>query len=322
MKRIYLYGTNLIIFKPLKTPVLFLIFNRPDKTQKSFEAIARVRPEVLYVSADGPRSHRPDDARLCEASRKIIEQVDWPCELHTDFSDHNLGCKEGPLKGINWLFSRHEQGIIIEDDCVPSASFFNYCEELLQKYQHDNRIMMITGMNRLVNEISDPEYSYFFSNLGEIWGWATWKRAWNHYDKNMTLWPEAKKKEILFQYLDSPAYALRLEEKFDRVYHQKITTAWDYQWLLTMALNNGLSIVPGINQVSNIGFGEDATHTRNVRHSTAFLPNYELPLPLKHPPYVVRDKRVDKLQQRKKLRPGYTFLFKNFSRLLPYLPNI
>ena len=299
----------------METPILFIIFNRPKFTRESFQAIAKAKPKRLYVSADGPRAERPNESALCEEARAVIELVDWPCEVATQFSDHNLGCKRGVVKAIDWFFSEEEDGIIIEDDCVPSQSFFSYCQELLEKYRQDDRIFMITGSNRFGEYTRFPEFSYFFSNLGEIWGWATWKRAWNKYDPEMECWPDAKRKELLYNYYDSIAWALRLEERFDKVF-QGLNDTWDYQWLLTLVLNNGISVIPSKNLISNIGFGQDATHTFNVKHKTAGLPNYELVFPLIHPYFTTRDARTDLLQFRKYLRPGITWYLRNISKLV------
>ena len=170
------------------TPVLFIIFNRVETTKRVFEAIRNVRPLKLYVAADGPRPGNDADKVNCDEVRKIIDDVDWPCEIKTLFQDQNLNCGRAPSTAITWFFEHEEEGIILEDDCLPSTSFFRFCHELLAYYRHDNRVMHIGGNNFLEGWQKDPDYSYYFSRSGHIWGWATWRRAWQTFDFDMLLY--------------------------------------------------------------------------------------------------------------------------------------
>lgn len=176
----------------LNVPVLLLIFNRPDTTQRVFHEIRGASPLQLFISADGPRENKPGEFEKCQITRDIVRQVDWDCEVYTNFRDKNLGCKIAVSSAIDWFFENVEEGIILEDDCLPSFSFFRFCEELLEKYRDDERIMQIGGTN-LLSEWQRSDDSYYFSKYGAIWGWATWRRAWQYYDVNMKLWPEVKK---------------------------------------------------------------------------------------------------------------------------------
>ena len=180
--------------KPLKTAVLLVIFNRPETTQVVFEAIRKAKPPRLYVAADGPRTEVPSDAKKCKEAREIINQVDWDCEVKTLFREKGLGCGLGPSSAFTWFFEHEEDGIILEDDCLPSQSFFWFCEELLERYRHDNRVMHIGGNNFLNGWQKDRDYSYYFSNSGHIWGWATWRRAWKLFDFNISLYEKLKGK--------------------------------------------------------------------------------------------------------------------------------
>jgi hypothetical protein len=187
---------------PFATPILFLIFNRPDTTDKVFEKIREIQPRQLFISADGPRPDRKDEREKCEEARKVIQKIDWKCELKTNFSEKNLGCRVGVSSGIDWFFSQVSKGIILEDDCLPDASFFNFCKVLLEYYRNDERIMHIGGINVQDGRMRGTA-SYYFSKISHIWGWATWKRAWEKYDVNIRTYPQ-----LLEQDMFSTVYCL------------------------------------------------------------------------------------------------------------------
>lgn len=172
-------------------PVILIMFNRPDTARQVFETIRAAKPEKLLVVADGPRADRPDDLEKCAATRAIINEVDWDCEVHTNFSETNMGCGPRSSSGITWAFEIVDKAIIFDDDCVPSASFFGYCAELLDRYESDERVMMVSGNNRLFGRAETAD-SYYFSRYAHVWGWATWRRAWAKFDINMTDWPEIR----------------------------------------------------------------------------------------------------------------------------------
>lgn len=244
----------------LQTPVAFIVFNRPDTTERVFAEIAKARPPKLLVVGDGPRANRSGEAEKVAAVRAIIDKVDWPCEVLTDYSELNLGCKIRVASGIDWIFSNVEEAIILEDDCLPDPSFFRYCEELLQKYRHDTGVGMISGDNFQFGR-NKTDSSYYFSRYTHIWGWATWRRAWKNYDREAKLWPAVR----AGNWLDSLAFngdeRSYWVKKFQSAHDGDIDT-WDYQWTLSCWLKGMLTILPNENLISNIGFGADATHSR------------------------------------------------------------
>src|SRR5437773_274924 len=271
------------------TPVVLIIFNRPHLTEAVFAAIARVRPEKLFVIADGPRF--PEEARKCQMAKSIIDRVDWDCKILTDVSEKNLGCKRRVTSGLDWVFAQVDEAIILEDDSVPDPSFFMFCQTLLERYRHDERVMEIAGSNWQLGH-KRTDYSYYFSKHSHTWGWATWKRAWRYYDENLTIWPDMKGTEAWTSMWDDAREAEYWEFMLDRVFVGKIDT-WDYQWQFTMWCREGLSAVPNVNLVSNIGFGADATHTKRARHLLAGLPTHRLE-DMRHPPSVNRHREADK----------------------------
>jgi len=275
----------------METAVLFIIFNRPDTTQLVFEEIRKAKPAKLFIAADGPRLNREGDVQKCSKTRKIVEQVDWPCEVKTLFQPENLGCKRAVSSAIDWFFEHVEEGIILEDDCLPHPSFFSFCETLLEKYRTDERVMMISGDN-FQNGVERGDGSYYFSRLSHIWGWATWKRAWQFYDVTMLSFPAFKQQNRIadiFENKDIQNYWINI---FDKVYEDQIDT-WDYQWTYAVMCQNGLSIMPNKNLISNIGCGNaDATHTIEINHHLANLKTEALNT-LIHPTFVLADKAAD-----------------------------
>ncbi|MDJ1485270.1 nucleotide-diphospho-sugar transferase [Cytophagaceae bacterium YF14B1] len=302
--------------RTLQTPVLLIIFKRLDTTEKVFEAIRKAKPVKLYVAADGPRATKEGEAEQAQATRDIIKRVDWNCEVKTLFQDHNLGCGVGPSTAISWLFENEETGIILEDDCLPSESFFWYCEELLEKYRHDTRIMQISGVNPLLGWRKDPDYDYYFSEAGITWGWATWRRAWNLYNYTIPHFQEIKDKgyiESFHFYKEKVEWMINcLDEAYRRL---PSVSWWDFQWEFTKFSNSGLSIVPNVSLVKNIGFGEGATHTFETV-GFAVAETKDITLPLRHPSFVIRDIESDNLYYSQHLR---TTLFKKVKKKLKRL---
>jgi len=255
--------TKPIVFnppKPLDTPVLFLVFNRLDVTKQVFQAICQAKPPRLYIAADGARGDRPGESEKVASVREYITtNIDWDCEVSTLFRDKNLGCKYAVSSAITWFFDNEEQGIILEDDCLPSQSFFWFCEELLVRYKNDSRIMMVSGYNHVQNYQQNSHY--FFSNIGGIWGWATWRRAWDLYEVDplrlKSLYEEDFSK---LEFLLGKSIYQKRKKHFSSLL-QGLDT-WDYQWSFTRHFNSGLSCVASNSLIENIGFGEDATHTK------------------------------------------------------------
>lgn len=264
-----------------KYPVLFLVFNRPDTTIKVLEQIMKYAPTKLYVAADAPRLGVSNEEMLCTKVKQLISDVtDGSCEIETLYREENLGCKIAVSSAIDWFFSKETAGIILEDDCLPNQSFFSFCSAMLTKYADDNRVMHISGNNfQLLKKWSDN--SYYFSNFNHIWGWATWRRAWQHYDVNMTDYPDYRNsKSILSTWGSSKSIAQYWTKKFDAVYYKNYNT-WDYQWTYSVWKNNGLSILPENNLVQNIGFGNNQTHI-NAFAKYLSVQSADL-LELKHP---------------------------------------
>ena len=276
----------------LTTPVAFLIFNRPDTTQAVFEEIRRARPPKLLVVADGPRSDRPGEADKCRVVRAIIEHVDWPCEVLKNYSDANLGCKVRVSSGLDWLFQQVEEAIILEDDCLPHPSFFRFCEELLEKYRHDDRIGIISGDNFQFGRRRTQD-SYYFSRYTHIWGWASWRRTWQTYDVEMKQWPTVKREGWLLDILQDKKSVKYWSDIFDAVLNNRIDT-WDYQLNFASWMNARLNIMPNSNLISNIGFGSDASRTTGICKFSE-MPVSEIIFPLVHPQIIIRDAFADSI---------------------------
>lgn len=280
----------------LTTPVAFLIFNRPETTARVFERIRQVKPRILLIIADGPRLDNKQDMKRCQEVREIVENIDWNCQVFKNYSEINLGCKKRVASGLNWVFNMVEEAIILEDDCLPDISFFRFSEELLQYYCNDQRIMSISGNNFCPN-VYQTEYSYCFSRYANIWGWATWRRAWRYYSLEMDLWQKIFKDNWLNQIFYDQTTVDYWKDIFLRTYKNQINT-WDYQWLFTCWTQNGLSIVPKHNLVSNIGFSIDATHTKKGNHKSSNLSTYSLGFPLEHPPFMIPNRKADEYLQK------------------------
>ncbi|MGP8214406.1 MAG: nucleotide-diphospho-sugar transferase [Bacteroidia bacterium] len=244
------------------TPILFVIFNRPETTQQVFEKIRGRRPAHLYVAADGPRENNENDKVNCELARKVIQQVDWPCKVDTLFNDTNLGCGKAVSRAISWFFEQVEEGIILEDDCLPDDSFFDFCTTLLTRYKNDERIMHIGGTN-FQQGIKRGDASYYFSANIHVWGWASWKRAWKKYDFNVSDIDSFIKLKKLNFYFADPVIRKYWYTIFKKMHAHEIDT-WDYQWHYTVLNNKGFAIIPQVNLIRNIGFGSGATHTDGV----------------------------------------------------------
>lgn len=262
-----------------KTPILFLVFNRPDTTIRVFDKIREYQPELLFIAADGPRINKEDDIPQCAAVREIVDDnIDWPCEVHRLYRKDNLGCRLAVSQAIDWFFENVEEGIILEDDTLPHSDFFPYCTELLDRYRDDDRIMHIGGFNASTGH-TQKRYRYWASHHAWIWGWATWRHAWREYDATMSTW-DAR------YYTLSKSFASNWERAFWlaawRECRDNPTAAdtWDFPWMYTVRSKGAISFLPGGNLVENIGFGQSATHTRtrnkNVETNTFLLSDYNL----------------------------------------------
>lgn len=274
----------------LETPVLFLIFNRPDVTARVFAAIRKARPRRLFIAADGPRSNRDREAELCDQTRAVVANIDWSCDVQLRFQSENLGCRLAVSSAITWFFDQVDRGIILEDDCLPNESFFPFCEELLNRYADDTRIMQISGDNfqKVRRTIG---YDYYFSIFNHIWGWATWRRAWKHYDVSMTGFNQKTVRELLYSMKHGRHFVEYWLDIFDRTHQGKIDT-WDYQWTYSIWCARGLTILPSKNLISNIGFDANATHTTSSSW-LAQLPTESLVI-ARHPLRVTVNQNADR----------------------------
>ena len=279
---------------PLNTPVLFLVFNRLDTTKLVFQAIRTAKPPKLYIAADGARENKEGETEKVKAVREfILHNINWECEVKTLFRNENLGCKYAVSEAVDWFFNNEEMGIILEDDCLPSQSFFWFCEELLVKYKDDMRVWHISGDN-FQSGLIRGDGDYYFSKYNHIWGWATWSNRWDYYDVEMKSFSRFNKEGLIksiFYKNDTKKYWSAI---FTRVSQGKIDT-WDYQWTYTALCNNGLSITPNKNLISNIGFGPEATHTFDLGSPQSVLESEEVSFPLKHPSFMMIDVYADNL---------------------------
>lgn len=275
----------------LKTPVAFIIFNRPDTTERVFAEIAKAKPPKLLVVADGARVNCPGEAEKVAAVRAIIDRVDWDCEVLTNFSEVNLGCKVRVSSGIDWVFEQVGEAIILEDDCLPDTSFFRFCQEMLVRYRHDQRIGMISGDNFQFGRRYGVD-SYYFSKYVHIWGWATWRDRWaGSYDVTMAKWPRVRDEGRLADMVGDRGEARYWGKIFERVYRGGIDT-WDYQWVFANWVEGRANVMPSLNLISNIGFGPAATHTMEVG-KLADIERKSMPFPLAHPTRVFKNLRAD-----------------------------
>ena len=284
----------------LNTPIAFIIFNRPDTTERVFAEIAKAKPPKLLVIGDGPRANRVGEADKVAATRSIIERVNWECEVLTNFSETNLGCKHRVSSGIDWVFAQVEEAIILEDDCLPHPTFFRFCEELLERYRHDQRIGMISGDNFQFGRRRNDD-SYYFSKYVHIWGWASWRDRWvGSYDVTMAKWPRIRDEGWLVDMVGSKQEAVYWQNIFERVYRGGIDT-WDYQWVFANWVEGRINVLPNVNLVSNVGFSHDATHTTGDS-GLANLARNPMEFPLTHPQGIFRNIQADKFSDIKCFR--------------------
>lgn len=301
----------------METPVVLIIFRRPHTTQRVLEAIRQAQPKQLFVIADAPRPQKAGEAEKCAETRQLIETIDWDCQVYRDYADQNLGSFKRVPSGLDWVFSQVDRAIILEDDCLPDLSFFAFCEELLDRYAEDDRIFTVAGNNF---QFGRPPLStsYYFSRYHHSWGWATWKRAWHYFDWSMAYWPEVKEQQLLKAVFGDRRALNYWETIFQAVYENHIE-AWDYRWTLSCWLQNALHILPSVNLVSNIGFGEDASHTTSATHPHANLPTQPMTFPLTHPELMIRDAEADDFSQNTYFHPTWPFRIRR--KLRQFLPS-
>ena len=272
------------------------VFNRPLETRKVFEIIKKIKPKQLFITADGPRKGNETDINNCAEVRTIVSDIDWSCKVYKNFSDNNKGSFKSTSEGISWVFQHVDRAIILEDDCIPSLSFFRFCHELLDYYENDTRVAMISGNNfQKGNNVTKD--SYYFSRYTHIWGWATWKRTWDKVDFSMSDWPEFRLVNGLKSSFCEQSAILYWDKICQDMYDKKSKLHWDFLLSLSTYMNNTLTILPNKNLVSNIGFGPDAS---NCKQKSDFhcLTAEEIDFPLKHPSFMSRFVAADDLTER------------------------
>jgi hypothetical protein len=271
-------------------PILLLAWNRPHHLRLVLGSLRNVSPSSLYVSCDGPRSNYPDDIEKVSTVHSIIaHEIDWPCSVKTLYSQNNLGCKNAVSSAISWFFSNVSEGIILEDDCVPSADFYRYCAELLELYRGDLRVWCISGNNFTTVDRNSPA-SYYFAQIPMCWGWATWSNRWQQYESHLSSWPNMSSDFLLRDSFPNKRVFSYWSQKWNRLYLEGKPDSWAYRWAYTCVVNSGLTAIPYVNLVENVGIGDDSTHTRFGKHRASQLFYEET---LSHPRYVLRNIRAD-----------------------------
>jgi len=274
----------------METPVALIIFNRPQTTKRVFEVIRHMRPRRLLVIADGSRSEVAGEDELCQEARSVIDTVDWDCRIDKNYADKNLGCKSRVSSGLDWVFQQVEEAIILEDDCLPHPVFFEFCQELLERFRNEPCIAQISGANFQFGR-RDPGDSYYYSRYNHIWGWASWRRAWQLYDREMAHWPEFRDHSLLRGILSDKREIAYWTEVLNKVHSGEIDT-WDCQWTFSCWKNGLMTVIPNTNMISNIGFGPGATHTP-VPNKYAAMNLEPVKFPLIHPSVMESDTAAD-----------------------------
>lgn len=285
----------MIINDIFNTPILFLIFNRLDTTKQVFERIRKTAPAKLYIASDGPRDNREGEEEKVNVVRDyVLKSIDWNCEVKTLFREKNLGCGKAVSQAITWFFENEKMGIILEDDILADLSFFRLCDELLKKYKDDDRIGQIGGFNVIDKELESNEY--YFSKYPQIWGWASWRRAWADYDFTISSWEKLRNTDFVYRAFSNKYFAKERIETYNKTYNSRgeYYNTWDFQWTFCNLVQNRLTIIPGCNLITNIGFNKDATHTFVKKDPRNNIQRGEIIFPLKHPVSFICDSRRDK----------------------------
>ncbi len=294
--------------------VLFLVFNRPDTAARVFEKIREAQPKQLFVAADGPRADRDGEEELCAQTRKIIADIDWDCDLKTLYRNRNLGCREAVSSAITWFFKHVEEGIILEDDCLPEATFFPFCAELLERYRHDERVMSISGDSYGSIELYSSN-SYSFTKYTLFWGWATWRRAWKLYDPDLTYLEKYFESGWFDSFFGSEEVANYWRKELYKALDGNLDT-WGYRWLYSVFNQGASSIMAATNLISNIGCDSRASHTKSSAWDIAERPTNPMQFPLKHPfspaPNPLLNEALESERYKISIQPRY--LSKFFSR--------
>ncbi|EMA65533.1 hypothetical protein [Halorubrum kocurii] len=278
--------------RSLSTPVALFAFNRPDTTAQVFEQIRAAEPPELCLVADGPRPDHPDDEENCEAVRTVLDGVDWDCEVHRLYRETNVGMPEAVYTGLDWVFERVPEAIILEDDTVPNADFFRFCETMLDRYRGDARVMMVNGTNRL-ETWRDADQTHHFVTWQDVWGWATWRDAWREYDPDIDAWGDPEVRARIADHVADGDRADYHADLFDSLYEGRVT-GWSRAWRFAMFRNGGLSVVPARNLVTNVGFDERGHYATDPDSPLAGLPRRDLRGPYEERATVIPDREYER----------------------------
>jgi hypothetical protein len=281
--------------KVFDVPILFLIYKNPKITKLTFNQIKKIKPTILFISADGPASDK--DREECKLTRKIIEEIDWPCKVEIKFHSTNLGLKKAVSSGISWFFSKVAEGIILEYDCFPNMDFFYFCQEMLKRYRRDNNIFSISGSN-LQGGVWRGDGDYYYSHFFGCWGWATWRRSWRHWSPNLSRFEIFESQNLIRNILLDPKISNSYMRILSDVHSGRNKTTWSFCFEYAQICQGSLSVVPNRNLISNIGFGSHATHAKNVNHPIANIPTAPLQN-FQKPSFKIADLEADTLQNKK-----------------------
>ena len=288
--------------KKLELPILLLAYNRPLLIKKVIKSLRKIKPKYLYIACDGPKDFIKKDITLVKETRSVIEdQIDWNCTKKKLYRDKNKGCRFGVSEAITWFFKYVNEGIILEDDCIPHPDFFAFTEELINYYRNNKKIWIISG-NNFQNGNWRGDGSYYYSRYPHCWGWATWRDRWEHYSEESVCWKNLKQTNMIQNVFTNKKERIYWSKIFDRLYDKNWPDSWAYRWFLVCQINRGLNVLPNRNLVSNIGFGSEGTHTKNSYAQTKIncLPNEEIGLlPIRHPTFLLRSNDAD----------SYTFFY-------------
>jgi hypothetical protein len=294
-----------------ETAVLLMAFNRPKQTQQVWNAIEKQSPKRVYISLDGPRKDKASDLRNVEVIKKMVENPSWDCKIQFRFSDHNLGCKQNVIAGISWFFDQEEEGIILEDDCVPHPDFFVFCHLLLNQYRYDMRVGSISGTNMLgkfpdvVASMFRANESYTYARNAWMWGWASWRRAWKNYDGSMWNLDQSELNQIMKGLFTDKYERNFWGKKMANIINNKYNT-WDYQWIMTHWLYSMVCIIPKNNFITNIGYSGEGTFTGHLsdRNPLALIPHQaQSNQPFEHPKFLFANQQFDQLALKLAIKP-------------------
>lgn len=300
----------------VKTPIALVVFNRPEFTKQVFDVVKKAKPYKLYIIQDGAREENDSDVVRRKQVAEVFNAIDWDCDVKWNVSEVNLGCCKRPYTGFSWVFEQEETAIFLEDDCIPSLDYFKFCDYVLEKYKNDTRVMLVSGTN-IQGTWKRENYSYHFSSLGGIHGWASWRRAWKYYDVEIKGWDDPVIKSLVEQNMNKRLYVSR-QPVYDRLMgNSEKSSAWDFQWGFARMIQNGLAIVPCENMIKNIGYCADSTHTTSAKCKEANIALGALKFPLVDPPFVMVDKEYDEKFIREALsRPIYREILSNMKKKL------